>query len=232
MTLGPAKLPLNNNINRMILRRKKYRFLFKDFIAGKIQWNDPSLANLKQMLRINLRIQQDGRCIYCRRLILLERRNVYEDIEHFLDKSRPKYRKWAFSYLNLSLACHACNFEKSTKDLGVLNQQNSKRYLAGIGIYKWLHPYFDDYHANLAVEKGWTYSVRQGAPAAVQAFQMIEECKLGKIEATESYSEAIKEKIYRLTILAGKASKRQRPERTQRLIDASIRYQNEVWYDY
>ncbi|HHO3379400.1 HNH endonuclease family protein [Morganella morganii] len=232
MTLGPAQLPVSSNLNRVILRRREYRLLFKNFFDEKITWGDSSLSTIKKTLRMNLRAQQDGRCIYCRRLILIERRNVYEDIEHFLDKSRAQYRRWAFNYLNLSLACHACNFEKSTKDLGVPGSQASSRYLSGVGIYRWLHPYFDDYHANVTIGKGWVYTVRQGAPAAVQAARMIMECKLSEIETIEAYGEVIKKRVHRLTVLTGKAIKHQRYALASRLVDESQRYQDEQWYCY
>ncbi|MEP4035876.1 tyrosine-type recombinase/integrase [Pseudophaeobacter sp.] len=54
----------------------------------------------------------DGRCYYCRRKILSERRNVYEDIEHYLDKSKEYYRKWCFSPVNLLISCPCMQFRK------------------------------------------------------------------------------------------------------------------------
>ncbi|WP_321968081.1 hypothetical protein [Burkholderia cepacia] len=229
MTLGPARLSDGQNLNRMILRRKENRPLFRLFFAEKITWGHSSLSDLKRRLRMNLRAEQEGRCIYCRRLILIERRNVYEDIEHFLDKSKAQYRRWAFTYLNLALACHACNVEKNTRDLGAQGSLTSSSYLAGAGIYRWLHPYFDDYHANVIIGKGWTYTVPQGAPAAAQAARLIAECKLSEIETIEAYGEAIKKRILRLTVLAGKATTRQRYALASRLIAESIRYQEEQW---
>ncbi|HBU6573793.1 hypothetical protein [Citrobacter amalonaticus] len=232
MMLGPSHLPIKNNINRMILRRKEYYLQLKKFFDGEIQWNHSSLSILKKKLRLNLRVQQDGRCIYCRRLILNERRNVYEDIEHFLDKSKDYYRRWAFTYINLSLACHACNIQKSNRDLGTQDHRNSASYPAGVGIYSWLHPYFDDYHANLIVGKGWTYSLRPNAPAAMQADRMINECKLDEVQTIEAYSEDIKKRILRLTVLAHKANKSQRYALSNRLLEESIRYQEEQWHNY
>lgn len=232
MMPGPSHLPVDCNINRVLLRRKEYRSLLKEFFDGKIKWDHSSLSILKKKLRLNLRVQQDGRCIYCRRLILIERRNVYEDIEHFLDKSKSYYRRWAFTYLNLSLACHACNIQKSNRDLGNQDHRNSVRYLSGVGIYSWLHPYFDDYHANLKVGKGWTYTLRLGAPAAVQANSMINECKLDEVQTIEAYSDAIKKRILRLTVLTFKANQRKRYALANRLIEESIRYQEEQWYNF
>lgn len=232
MTLGPARLSVGLNLNRMILRRKGNRPLLKSFFVKKIDWSHASLSTLKRRLRTNLRMEQEGRCIYCRRIILIERRNVYEDIEHFLDKSKTQYRRWAFTYLNLALACHACNLEKSTRDLGATGSQTSANYLAGAGIYRWLHPYFDDYHANIEISKGWIYTVRQGAPAASQAARMITECKLDQVETIEAYGEAIKKRIFRLTVLSGKACKQNRPALAERLIAESIRYQEEQWYNH
>ena len=103
---------------RVVVKRKSAKKLIKRFNSGKIDWSSKELADTKLKIRRILRKEQDEVCPYCQRIIVMERRNAYEDIEHFLDKSKEHYRKYAFSVANLVLSCHACNFEKSTRDVG------------------------------------------------------------------------------------------------------------------
>jgi len=202
MTLGPGIL--GKNVTRIILRRKIFKRPIAKFHAAKLQWADKELAAVRLEIRLALRAQQDKRCIYCRRRLKIERRNACEDIEHFLDKSKPKYRNWTFCCVNLTLACHACNIQKSTRDLGAaLNPPNgSTRYACGTNLYSWLHPYFDDYHANIEIGKGWTYKVRANAPLPLKAEQMIRDLLLDDIKKIEADAEALKSEFVRLAILA------------------------------
>jgi uncharacterized protein (TIGR02646 family) len=228
--LGPGSL--NHIILRKIINQKKHKKLARMHNIGLIEWSDKSLYNLKKKIRITLRSQQEGRCIYCRRLIPIERRNAYEDIEHFLDKSKRYYLKWSFSCVNLILSCRACNVEKSTRDMGDAAIRSATAYTENAGNFQWIHPYFDDYHENIEISKGWLYTVKAGAPKASRAHALIKECKLDEVSRIESYSEEIKDKIYRLTILTGRLIRKQQYSRAQRLIKASQRLQEESWFCY
>ena len=100
MNLGPSILPISL---REILKKNPHKKSIKKFHKRKIEWADKSLQSLKKEIRLKLRTVQQNRCIYCRRIIKIDRRNPYEDIEHYLDKSKNCYRKWAFSNINLTL---------------------------------------------------------------------------------------------------------------------------------
>jgi uncharacterized protein (TIGR02646 family) len=226
--LGPSSL--DHRLLRTAIKQKKYKELANNCNAGKIQWKDKALDALKQQIRLVLRSQQDGRCIYCRRLIIIERRNVYEDIEHFLDKSKSQYVKWSLSCVNLSLSCHACNFEKSTREMGDAAIQASPSYTSTAGIYKWLHPYFDDYHQNIKIRKGWVYSVKQNAPQRIRAENLITECKLDHISRIEAHSQTIKDNIYRLTLLMGKAQAKGRNGLLNKLLQRSLQMQRDGFF--
>lgn len=226
--LGPSTL--DHRLLRRAIKQKKYKNLINRCNSGKIKWKDKVLDGLKQQIRLVLRSLQEGRCIYCRRLIIIERRNAYEDIEHYLDKSKPQYVKWSFSCVNLSLSCHACNFEKSTREMGDAAIQTSTSYTSTTGMYKWLHPYFDDYHSNLEIRKGWVYSVKQNAPQRTRAENLIKDCKLDQISRIEAHSQKIKDSIYRLTLLMGIAQAKGRNERFNRLLQRSLQLQQECFF--
>ncbi|MCX4071682.1 HNH endonuclease family protein [Aeromonas caviae] len=231
MTLGPPKL--TGSGIRFIVNKKNNKKIISEFQSGNIDWSDRKLSTIKSSIRKLLRQEQGGRCVYCRRIIIKERNNVYEDIEHYLDKSKKKYRQWAFLSLNLSLACHACNFQKSTKDLGhTHNITPYSSYPKGIGFYHWLHPHFDNFHDNIEIRKGWVYVVKNNAPSPIQAQNQISECKLDSICSIEAHSEIIKDKILRLTSLSLRAMKRNKHSLAAALINASLQYQKDIRFDY
>lgn len=221
MTLGPStlqKAPL-----RSILKRPQFQAALKQFANGQIQWSDAQLGPLKLQIRNELRRQQDGRCIYCRRPLKIERRNACEDIEHFLDKSKGDFRKWAFCCVNLSLACHACNLEKSTRNLGsnLTPPAGVRHYVRGPGQYVWIHPFFDDFHQHIDVGRGWTYRVKANPPFAAQAQKLIDDLKLIQIQQIEARAEEIKNEISRLTVLAMECLRRRRPNHAAIALAAS-----------
>jgi hypothetical protein len=160
-------------------------------------------------------------------LLKVERRNAAEDIEHFLDKSKQYYRKWAFCCVNLTLACHACNLEKGNRDLGGPASHLALEYPSGPTAFQWIHPHFDDFHENIEVSAGWTYTIRPDAPAPTQAHQLVHDLKLAEIQRIEAYAEQIKAKVLRLTQLASLCLERGQVGRAKRLLSASIAFQQE-----
>lgn len=227
MNLGPGVL--HKSIVRSIVNRSEYKNAIKRYINGEIEWKDAQLNDLKRRVRLALRAHQEGRCVYCRRLIKVERRNACEDIEHYLDKSKPLYRKWAFCCVNLSLACHACNLEKGGRNLGasLVGPAGSTIDGCGGGLYVWLHPYFDNYHEHIDIGRGWTYKVKAGAPHPLKAKQMIDDLKLKEIERIESEAERVKYAISRLTRLAMKSYKAGRNDRGMKFLEKSQQLQEE-----
>ena len=226
MTLGPRML-IKEPI-RSILKVPKVRSGKELFNEGIIDWSHKALADLKLLIRKELRKQQHGRCIYCRRPLILERKNAYEDLEHFLDKSKPNFRKWALCCVNISLSCRACNFQKSTKNLGIglAPPAGTLMYARGPGLYSWIHPYFDDFNEHIHVGQGWTYVVRATAPFPVLAQTMIDDLDLVQIESIEARSEKIKSEISRLTNLGMECFKRKRPKHAEIVLRASRAFQD------
>ncbi len=174
----PDPLPRNH---AKILRYKSYKQRVRNYIAGNIDWDDKSLKPIRDAIRKSLRQSQNQTCYYCRRPILIERKNVGEAIEHFLDKSKPHYRKWAFHPLNLVIACQPCNLVKTTKDLGDKNVKSAKHLLPSAGSFRWLHPYFDSYTMNICRAPGPIYSAIPGSPRQQEAYTMIHELKLDSL---------------------------------------------------
>lgn len=150
-------------------------------------------------------------------------KNACEDIEHYLDKSKHQYRKWAFCCINLTLACHACNLQKSTKNLGagLVAPLGIRQYARGPNLYTWLHPYFDNYHDNIEIGPGWTYKIKAGAPSPLKAQKLIDDLLLDDIKKIEADAEAVKSELARLNTLAMECLKRGKCKSAQIVLNAS-----------
>lgn len=164
-----------------ILRYKPYKALIANFLSSQMKWGDDELKPVRDAIRSSIRKSQAQSCYYCRRNIPLERRNVGEAIEHFLDKSKPHYRKWAFHPLNLVIACQPCNMVKSTKELGNNAVKVASFLQPLIGEFKWPHPYFDSYTENVQKSPGPIFSAVPGSPRQRQAAAMITDLKLDSL---------------------------------------------------
>lgn len=229
MSFGPPRL---YPTHRYLLKNGISRMDRRSVSLGEIDWRDSRFKQVKLALRLALRDQQNGRCIFCRRKIVVERRNALEDIEHYLDKSKPHYKKWTFCPVNLAVACRPCNFVKSTKELGDAAIAASQRYAPSMGVFKWLHPYFDDYHQNIEILNGWVYKVRSTAPRRDAAQAMIQDLELDKLVTMHAYATAIKEKNFRLTVLAQRAFQKGNMVRAGKLLEISKAFQQQSWPDY
>jgi hypothetical protein len=229
MTLGPGILKANH---RCILNSKASKRLIERFHADEIDWSHRDLAKLKKAIRYSLRLQQEERCIYCRRKIKQERRNTNEDIEHFLDKSKPHYKRWAFNSTNLALSCHACNFVKSTKEMGDLAVQQAPWLTQGIGVFRWLHPYYDNYHDNIDIAKGWVYRIKPNAPNRNSANNLINDCELYSIAGIERNAEAFKIKVARMVSITTKLIKNKNYARAEKMSEATEHYINDDWFNF
>lgn len=226
MILGPARLSLEH---RSILRR--HRRLVRKFLRQDLQWGHADLKPLRGSLRLSLRDQQKGRCYFCRQPLHFERRNAYEDIEHYLDKSRPHYRRWAFSPVNLTIACRACNFVKSTRDLGDANVASSLHLTAAAGTFRWLHPYFDDFHANIEIGRGWVYSVKADAPKPVESGRLISELKLDEIQELLRRKQQLEDRKVRFIRFAQKCIRTNRKPLAIKILDMIADADQDAWAD-
>ncbi|HDS8304310.1 TPA: HNH endonuclease [Proteus mirabilis] len=194
-------------VARIALNKKEFRNVISSYLAGDIEWSDASLKPLKDLMRILLRREQKGICPYCQRRIIPERRNLGEHIEHFLDKSKDKYKKFALTASNLVLACQGCNVEKGTKDLN--KGRITPLYLnSAAGPFLWPHPYFDDMSACIRKLPGPVYSVINGSGRENQASKLITDLKLNEIRSLEiRYSRLSSRRDRLINILARLAAK-------------------------
>lgn len=203
----PDPLPMEH---AKILRYKSHKVRIAAFLADSMEWKDKSLQPLREAIRYSLRANQAQSCYYCRRLITIERRNMGEAIEHFLDKSKAHYRRWAFHPLNLVIACQPCNFVKSTKDLGDANVQAATYLQPNIGQFKWPHPYFDSYSENIKISRGPVYSPIPKAPRHAQASAMIEDLKLNSLANADDRIQYTISEVLKLSGRAFKIARRRK----------------------
>ncbi len=194
-------------VARIALRRKAFKKPIKDYLAGDIEWNHSSLTQVKGLVRSLLRIEQDEICPYCQRLIIPERRNVTEHIEHFLDKSRPEYRKFGFNALNLLLACQGCNIEKGTRNLVDPAKPTPVYLTVAETPFLWPHPYFDDMTACVQKRPGPVYSPIEGSDREAEAARLIKDLKLNDIQNIERRHGQLSERMTRLVRILGRLAR-------------------------
>jgi hypothetical protein len=141
-------------------------------------------------------------------MIIPERRNLNEHIDHILDKSKEKYRKFALTSSNLILACHGCNVEKGQKDL-LVKSVPVPTHLHVVNLsFIWPHPYVDDMHGCVQKDPGPVYSPIIGSGREIQAQKMIKDLKLNETRNIESrHSRLTDRKNKILKILARLAKK-------------------------
>ena len=194
-------------VARSALKRVTFKTPIENYIAGSIDWSHSSLKPLKKLIRKLLRIEQGEVCPYCQRLIIPERRNVNEHIEHILDKSKPKYRKFAFNSNNIILSCHGCNVEKNTKDIFPSGRADPLYINRSLVPFLWPHPYFDDMSACIRKHPGPVYTVITGSGREAESRKLISDLKLNDVGNIESRYSKLVERQYRLAIILSKLIK-------------------------
>jgi hypothetical protein len=190
---------------RVVVNRRAAKKAIKKFNSGKIDWSSKELADTKLKIRRILRKEQDEVCPYCQRIIIMERRNAYEDIEHFLDKSKDHYRKYAFSVVNLVLSCHACNFEKSTRDVGSKTLIDGGDLRPENRVFRWPHPHFNDLRACIRKRPGQVYEPILGSGLETESKTMISDLKLDIPSNIEGRYARLMEKANKINLICQKA---------------------------
>jgi len=216
---------------RAVVRRKVFQKPIADYLAGTIKWSDPSLKPVKDLIRKVLKAEQDEICPYCQRLIVPERRNVSEHIEHYLDKSRACYRKFAFTATNLVLSCQGCNVEKGTRDLVVKGKTRPVHFSQAAAPFRWPHPYFDSMSDCVLKRNGPVYSVITGSGREAEAQQMIVDLKLDTIRSSESRHGRLvaeRERLYAETKLLVKQTSPESRARLMLLVERLEAIDNEL----
>lgn len=195
-------------VARYVLKRREHRVLIAQLLSGEIDWKDGRLKPLKDAVRELLRKEQDEVCPYCQRIIIPERRNLNEHIEHILDKSKSKYKKFSLTSSNLILACQGCNVEKGQKDLlGTGAPAPTHLHVDGLP-FIWPHPYKDDMLECVRKDQGPVYSPIVGSGREAQAVKMIQDLKLNDTRNIESRHGRLEDRRNRLTNILGRLAEK------------------------
>lgn len=109
-------------------------------------WSKSQFRDLKYSLRTYLRFIQGNQCCYCKRYLPWDMKSV--DIEHIVNKDDH----WTFGFepKNLALSCPACNSCKTSQE--TLSIPNVANYPSYAGAFLIVHPYFDNYSENIAIQ--------------------------------------------------------------------------------
>ncbi|WP_404423430.1 hypothetical protein [Thalassospira australica] len=195
MSFGSGKLDVS--FAQEILEDEKHKDVVSGLLDGSVNWYAEAAKPLKDELRVALRQASEERCVYCRRIPVVDpRTNASEHVEHFLDKSKEKYKRFIVSPFNLSISCNSCNIQKKTKDMLLADIDENSIPPTQCGQYHWLHPCYDDYFENIQIDKGWVYSIKHQAPAAAAAKNLIDECRLIVISEIEERKNAEVDSVF------------------------------------
>lgn len=219
-------------VTRRLLKRKEFKKYIKKCKRGDIEWKDKKLLPMKNALRLILRKEQNETCVYCQRLITIERRNTQEDIEHYLDKSKPHYRKYTFSPINLVLSCHTCNFVKSTKDTGGPTLRGGGYVSLQSRDFRWPHPYIDDIEKCIVKLRGPVYEIVPGSGKELESENMIEDLRLNDIANIESREAYLKSRNFKIMDIVSdfmSSNNNSVRLRTKRLLEESRAIQKEIY---
>jgi len=193
---------------RYALKRREHRVLISKLLSGEIEWNDGSLKPLKDAIRELLRKEQDEVCPYCQRIIIPERRNLNEHIEHILDKSKTKYKKFSLTASNLILACHGCNVEKGQKDLLEEGTPAPIHLYVDSLPFIWPHPYGDVMLDCVQKDPGPVYSPITGSGRETQAERMIRDLKLNETRNLERRHGRLTDRKIRIFNILGRLAEK------------------------
>ncbi|WNK38663.1 MULTISPECIES: hypothetical protein [Pantoea] len=196
-------------VARYVINRKEVREAINNYLSGKIFWKDKSLTQIKKTIRTLLRLEQKGICPYCQRLIFPERRNVGEHIEHFFDKSKPKYKKFAFSASNLVLSCQACNVVKSTKDMLPVGRQPLIYLREAESPFLWPHPYYDVMSECIKKLPGPVYEPIIGSGRETESNRLIKDLQLNEIMNLEMRHSILTYRRDRLIDILGRLAEKE-----------------------
>lgn len=195
-------------VAKYVLKRREHSASISKLLSGEVDWKDGSLKAMKDAVREVLRKEQEEVCPYCQRIIIPERRNLNEHIDHILDKSKAKYRKFSLTASNLVLACHGCNVEKGQKDLLPPGTPAPIHLVVGMLPFIWPHPYVDDMMRCVLKEPGPVYSPIPGSGKEVHAERMIIDLKLNETRNIESRHGKLIDRKIRILAILGKLARK------------------------
>lgn len=185
----------------------KYINSLKPFEGKKWDKSDDKMKSLKDSIRKQLKLNQNGKCAYCG--LTLERTSNSE-IEHIAPKGKLRngkvlYPEFMFTEKNLAFACHYCN---SILKKGTFDTIDSKNNDYDKCTFKIVHPYFDnpdEHYSWVHVKDGILIKAKSlKATISIELFKLdtieqsearAEECSIGymKKQLPEYYSKLIDE---------------------------------------
>lgn len=114
--------------------------------AAKKEWNN-GYKNFKKNIRTHLKIQQKGRCAFCR--CFVSNGTSYSNLEHLVSKS--DYPQFEFLPSNLVYCCWICNKSKLKKNSihNPVADKSLQLFPASTTDFVIINPYIDPYEENI-----------------------------------------------------------------------------------
>ncbi len=120
-------------------------------------WSDDDISDIRISIREFYRLEQNGKCAYCKQSISLQSANNCH-VEHIIPKS--KYLKFIAEPLNLCTICADCNETKRNQEVLndvpiVTSKPSITLYPRSSGAFKIIHPHFDKFKDHLMEINGY-----------------------------------------------------------------------------
>jgi len=164
------------------LNKNDWEAINSHFKGSHENWKLIKFDDFKDRIRTDLRIKQDNRCCYCKKILKYDKKEV--DIEHIIPKAkRPRF---TFLNYNLALSCPACNTTKN-QDMPIVDS-NKQTFPYKSEDYLIIHPHFDNYFQEIEIVND--IFIKSKGPKGAWT---IEHCELDTIEK-------VKDKILDLMI--------------------------------
>jgi uncharacterized protein (TIGR02646 family) len=114
--------------------------------AAKLKWGK-GYPVFKAAIRAHLKLQQSGRCAFCR--LRVPTGMTFSNLEHLVGKT--KYSQFEFLPQNLVYSCHRCNFSKVAKPTLTAPNANpaTQTYPINSAGFTIINPYHDPYENHI-----------------------------------------------------------------------------------
>lgn len=126
--------------------------IISSYFTDYNDWDKIIFNNIKNNIRVHLRLQQSNKCCYCQRQLGFDIKDV--DIEHIIPKSFIS--KFTFHKKNLALSCPGCNTKKHDKDI-FKTARSITNYPSNSNNIKIIHAHYDEYSKHIEILPGSVY---------------------------------------------------------------------------
>lgn len=114
--------------------------------ASLVKWSD-GYKTFKDNIRIHLKLQQNGRCAFCR--LRISTGTSWSNLEHLVSKT--DYPQFLHKSDNLVYCCMRCNMSKVKKNVLInpIEDKNAQEFPENSNGFSIINPYYDNFEDHI-----------------------------------------------------------------------------------